>query len=646
LEKEGFSRVVLARETKESEIRLIKEHTSLEIEYFVHGALCVSYSGNCYLSSFNHLLSGNRGRCLQLCRLQYESSSKEKGYLLSAKDLCLLENLKRLIDAGVTSFKIEGRLKRPGYVGLVTKTYSSLLSCLKNKKNFDFNTAKEDLKEAFCRGDYLYSAYLDEGVPSSVIEKKNQNHKGVKIGRVVDSKKFKDIYQIDILSSHRIEKGDGLKFFINDKEVGSLGGGNVTNLTKNVYRVYSKNKVENNASVHLILNKIKEDEILQNRRLIPLKAYVKAKVNHPLLITFSNGEVDVSVESEFILQAAKEAPISFDNLKRNVERFDKDPFCISSFTCSLDEVFIPLSVINQTRRKAISLLKEKIVALNEKNIDAHVDEEALSFFLKNKNVTFKENKGIIIIDNKTNLSLLNKINDLSSYIIFIGGEKFNYSSLCKEIEKLKKEHIAHIGINVPLILEEKDYVELDKVIDKNPFIYLLASNIGVLSYIDKGVKVIAFCYLNIISSYAKMSYFNLGVCGVVMSLETSKKVLDINTDTYYYSLGYNTLMNFAHCPYKTIYGGECSSCHFDNKLKYQDAKNTYTMRRISSSACRFELLSSSLLNTLFKTKNKVCVDIRGLQEDEIYRVIESLNTSSSLKITYSDYVGLLNKEIK
>ncbi|MDY3890634.1 MAG: peptidase U32 family protein, partial [Bacilli bacterium] len=82
LQKEGFTRVVLARETKESEIRLIKEHTSLEIEYFVHGALCVSYSGNCYLSSFNHLQSGNRGRCLQLCRLKYGCSASKKGYLL------------------------------------------------------------------------------------------------------------------------------------------------------------------------------------------------------------------------------------------------------------------------------------------------------------------------------------------------------------------------------------------------------------------------------------------------------------------------------------------------------------------------------------------------------------------------------------
>ena len=227
LQKEGFTRVVLARETKESEIRLIKEHTSLEIEYFVHGALCVSYSGNCYLSSFNHLQSGNRGRCLQLCRLKYGCSASKKGYLLSARDLCLLEQMERLIDAGVTSFKIEGRLKREGYVGLVTSTYASLLDAIKNKKEFNIPNAKNDLKEAFCRGDFSYSAYLDKGVPSSIIETKYQNHTGVKVGKVIEVRKFKDIFQIDVFSSHQIRQGDGIKFFARGQEVGSLGVGNV-----------------------------------------------------------------------------------------------------------------------------------------------------------------------------------------------------------------------------------------------------------------------------------------------------------------------------------------------------------------------------------------------------------------------------------
>ncbi|MDD6250015.1 MAG: U32 family peptidase [Bacillales bacterium] len=646
LQKEGFTRVVLARETKESEIRLIKEHTSLEIEYFVHGALCVSYSGNCYLSSFNHLQSGNRGRCLQLCRLKYGCSASKKGYLLSARDLCLLEQMERLLDAGVTSFKIEGRLKREGYVGLVTSTYASLLDAIKNKKEFNIPNAKNDLKEAFCRGDFSYSAYLDKGVPSSIIETKYQNHTGVKVGKVIEVRKFKDIFQIDVFSSHQIRQGDGLKFFTHGQEVGSLGVGNVEIIGNKKYRLYSKNKVDINSDVHLILNEEKEEKILNTIRRLPLEVNVKAYLDQPLEISFKYNEQEISARSDYILPKAKSKSISKQDLLRNIDKFDKEPFFIKEFECDIDDVFVPLSVINDTRRKAVSLIKEKIISFEEKNINVRIDESAIANFLQNKEVSFKEDKRIIIIDNNIDIASIKKIDDFSSYIVFISDNTFNAKHLCKRIEELKKEHVSHIGINVPLIVEESDYKELDKVVEKYPYIYLLASNIGVLSYIDKGIKVIASCYLNIISSYAKASYYHLGVSGVMMSLETSKNILDINKDTYYYSLGYNTLMNFAHCPYKTVYNNECSSCRFDDKLKYQDEKNTYTMRRISSSTCRFEMLSSHLLNTLFKTKNKICVDLRGLHEDEIMRVIESLNTSSSLQITPLEYVGLLNKEIK
>ena len=646
LQKEGFTRVVLARETKESEIRLIKEHTSLEIEYFVHGALCVSYSGNCYLSSFNHLQSGNRGRCLQLCRLKYGCSASKKGYLLSARDLCLLEQMERLLDAGVTSFKIEGRLKREGYVGLVTSTYASLLDAIKNKKEFNIPNAKNDLKEAFCRGDFSYSAYLDKGVPSSIIETKYQNHTGVKIGKVIEVRKFKDIFQIDVFSSHQIRQGDGLKFFTHGQEVGSLGVGNVEIIGNKKYRLYSKNKVDINSDVHLILNEEKEEKILNTIRRIPLEVNVKAYLDQPLEISFKYKDEEISARSDYILPKAKSKSISKQDLLRNIDKFDKEPFFIKKFECDIDDVFVPLSVINDTRRKAVSLIKEKIISFEEKNINVRIDECAITNFLQNKEVSFKEDKRIIIIDNNVDIASIKKIDDFSSYIVFISDNTFNAKHLCKRIEELKKEHVSHIGINVPLIVEESDYKELDKVVEKYPYIYLLASNIGVLSYIDKGIKVIASCYLNIISSYAKTSYYHLGVSGVMMSLETSKDILDINKDTYYYSLGYSTLMNFAHCPYKTVYNNECSSCRFDDKLKYQDEKNTYTMRRISSSTCHFEMLSSYLLNSLFKTKNKICVDLRGLHEDEIMRVIESLNTSSSLQITPLEYVGLLNKEIK
>ena len=148
VESLGFKRVVLSRETPLHEIKRIRDNSNIEIEYFCQGALCVAFSGNCYLSSYLHDASGNRGKCKQLCRLpysfRYNNKEIKNGYLLSAKDFNMLENLKDLERAGVDVLKIEGRARRPYYVGVATRVYKQAL----NGNKYDI----EELKLAFNRG--------------------------------------------------------------------------------------------------------------------------------------------------------------------------------------------------------------------------------------------------------------------------------------------------------------------------------------------------------------------------------------------------------------------------------------------------------------------------------------------------------------
>ncbi len=143
LEKLGFRRVVLARELTREQIFEIKKNTNLELEIFVHGAICNSYSGQCLFSSFLGGRSGNRGRCAQPCRLMYSLKNSDetlkKGYLLSPKDMCLIAHLKDIKDAGIDSLKIEGRLKRPEYVATVTKIYRKYLDNPKNPEKADID---------------------------------------------------------------------------------------------------------------------------------------------------------------------------------------------------------------------------------------------------------------------------------------------------------------------------------------------------------------------------------------------------------------------------------------------------------------------------------------------------------------------------
>ena len=154
-EKMGLSRVVLARELSLDEIKEITQNTNLEIEVFVHGAICVCYSGQCLLSSMLGGRSGNRGACAQPCRKLYRDGKRE-GYFLSPADMCLIEHLKELEDAGVDSVKIEGRMKSAEYVGTVTSIYRKYLDSKEKVSPEDM----EILKNAFCRGDTFTDGYL------------------------------------------------------------------------------------------------------------------------------------------------------------------------------------------------------------------------------------------------------------------------------------------------------------------------------------------------------------------------------------------------------------------------------------------------------------------------------------------------------
>ena len=161
LEFLGFSRVVLARELSIYEIEFIKNNTNIELETFIHGALCISYSGQCMMSSMIGGRSGNRGKCAQICRLPYElvsnknTSSIDKGYLLSPRDLCGLEFIPDLINIGVTSLKIEGRLKNPEYVATVTRIYRKYIDLsISGEKYIIDEKDKKDLAQSFNRGGF------------------------------------------------------------------------------------------------------------------------------------------------------------------------------------------------------------------------------------------------------------------------------------------------------------------------------------------------------------------------------------------------------------------------------------------------------------------------------------------------------------
>ena len=214
--KLGYERVVLAREVSLDEIKNICENTDVEIEVFCHGALCICYSGQCQMSRAIGARSGNRGACAQPCRLAYEleegGKKKGRGYHLSPSDLNLIDYIGELADAGVASIKIEGRMKSPEYVSVVTSIYRKYLD--EYRDNGSYMVSDEDrfaLEQIFNRG--FTTAYVD-GVDEDFMSGEMPKHRGVYVGEVIASEKIKnkdDRYIVDALFDIPIEKNDVLE---------------------------------------------------------------------------------------------------------------------------------------------------------------------------------------------------------------------------------------------------------------------------------------------------------------------------------------------------------------------------------------------------------------------------------------------------
>jgi len=206
----GFERVVLARETSLEEIKTICSANALEIEVFVHGALCMCYSGQCQLSRNMGGRSGNRGLCAQPCRLPYETE-KGKAYPLSPKDISAVDYLGELAEAGVSSLKIEGRMKSPEYVAIVTGIYRKYLDIYAKQGNYKVSKSDHDaLTQIFSRGDFT-DGYLFENPEDKLLSGNLPKHQGLFIGKVTKGNVGKGLIDIKLEAGRTLNMGDGIE---------------------------------------------------------------------------------------------------------------------------------------------------------------------------------------------------------------------------------------------------------------------------------------------------------------------------------------------------------------------------------------------------------------------------------------------------
>lgn len=360
LRKLGFTRVVLPREMTFEEIKKIRENTSIELEIFVSGALCICYSGNCYMSSFIGSRSGNRGMCAQPCRKKYENSSGEKGYLLSPKDQLLgFEEIKKLKDIGIESIKIEGRMKDPNYVFETVSYYRDLIDGIK---------AQERSSELFNRG---YSKGYFYGNDNYIMNKDYSYNLGKNLG-LLSGKELK-------LKS-RVVLGDGIIYLSKDFE--KLGGGYINKIelkngdmsrksaeanevivlkdvprgSKYVFKSYSK-EVNDDAQ-----SKMKKEE----QRLLISGNFIGHIGEKPVLELVAKNnlgiEVAVKVIGEKEIEKASKKSLTSEELREKIAEMGESTFTLGEFSCDIDEgIFMPLSVLKSLRRDCVEKLEKELV---------------------------------------------------------------------------------------------------------------------------------------------------------------------------------------------------------------------------------------------------------------------------------------------
>ena len=572
LKEQGFSRVVLARETKLDEIKRIKDNLDIEIEYFVQGALCVGYSGNCYFSALEENASGNRGRCKQLCRLPFTmdyDGLKKQGYLLSTKDLCMLSLLKQLWEAGVTSFKIEGRAKREAYVAGVVQEYRKAID-----NNFEYQqTQIQNLKKLFNRGDFS-AGYLKG---EKVIYPEINSHIGVEIGRVSSFKRGNKFNEIILSSSHKIMRGDSLQF-IGDS-VQSVSVYDVKEKSKNTYYLTTTNVIDKNAIVRLLVDSKFEEGLCKKDRQLLVDACFEAKINEKPILKLKCNKIEISQEGEEVCQEAKSQALSEEECKVQIAKMGEN-FELNSLQFTTDNVFIRKAQLNELRRKGLEKLQEKIIEGNEKYL-SEIKENVFNLSKKDEKI-IKNNKKIVIFNK------INQINNIKNddYLIF-SPEIYNkeeITNICKNINKT-------IYLDTPVYAEKKDIEFLKELISSCFNLGIVANNYYCLK-LTSPEKTIIGSELNVYNNLSINFYRDLGFNKIILSKEN---IVSINNkEGLFVNKLKEKLIYFKHCPIKEHIGGNCTNCKFRQGITYCLSGRKYTLQRKKINSCLFYLKSSSI----------------------------------------------------
>lgn len=509
--KLGFKRVVLARE---SNIETIKEacKQGIEIETFVHGAICVSYSGQCLMSSFSKSRSANKGMCAQCCRLRYDLLDEENNKietdskcLLSPADMFLLNDIPELIDAGVSSFKIEGRMKSAAYVGYTVRLYRKAIdSYLNGKKYIPSEEEINNLKVLFNRNftnDLLYSK-------SNIFNQKTPNHLGIEIGEVIKCsggycyiKLNKDLHQFDGI---RIgEYGCIVNKLYKDKLL--VNSGNRGDI------VYIETDEKLSGKVYKTVDSLLEKEIgLIDDKKLPLDLEVNINPDVKAKVKLKCYEDIFEYESDLVVEKALKSPLNEESITKQFSKLNDTEYYLNSISVDTNNAFLGIKQLNDIRRQAIIEFNEYRLNSFKRVIIPNQVEYVEPTYHDSQITIIKEND-LIIIDYKEYKQ---------NYVINVDGEyiKDKYG-ICSEFGSIlldyeskiadytlnccnsyAYEFLKKLGFDYIVLSSELKNNEIEDLINE----YKIRNNVDIIPCIFvKGKRVLMYIKTNPFDKYMK-----------------------------------------------------------------------------------------------------------------------------------------------
>ncbi len=606
----GFSRIVLPRETLIEDIERYAK-SGIELEVFVQGAICVSYSGQCLMSAKKQNRSGNRGACAQMCRMKYRLGyeqdhtvhyvKQEGDYLISPKDLNTLQQVPKLIAAGVTSFKIEGRMKRPEYVALMTALYRKAIDAYYQDTALDYHHATKEMCKVFNRG--FTSGLMFHQHDKAFINHERPNHIGIPVGKVLARKQNR----VSIQLSAPLYQHDGIRFITDKEDVGCM----VNKLYYNqllvnhgeagsVVEVEVDGYVPKHSRVVKTSDKIQLEELRKSyergERRVGVVMNIELRMNQPALLRVSDDLGHTcEVFSDALVEEALKTPLSKERIYQQLSK-TKDTifYCESIHINADDNSTMPIKELNAMRRTALSKLYEQRIACPRRIVSSYQRQPSCAPI-----------SGLFVkVINEVQLKAA------AAFPAQLYAEPLLF-------ERMKKSY-DELGCYGKRVMKEA-----------YPKVPIMACEISGCMENDS----IAEHFMNCTNSYAAAFLFSLGVKAIILSNECSREQAETLKQAFYkryhqkgafitYGYGREELMLSEYCVIHTCYQETkkpCGLCHKHSYFLEDMKKRRYPL--YGDADCRIHLLDNEVFE-LSESASAIFLNFHTETADEVQRVLQ------------------------